>query len=163
MTINQKENKAKRLKWVLCLGIPAVLVILALALSPFWAEYEKPVSLQQIPASARQFIQTYYPQSKAALARKDVDWFEKEYTVILTDGVHLEFDRRGEWKKVKDKKALIPLGIVPSPVVEYIGENYPGTAIREISRDRREIEVKLTNRLELTFSTRNFLLLDIDD
>lgn len=163
MTINQEKSKAKRLKWALCLGIPAVLVVSALALSPFWADYEKPVRQEQLPSSARQFLQDYYPQSKVALARKDVDWFEKEYTVILTDGVHLEFDRRGRWKKVKDKKALIPAEIVPPPVLDYVRENYPGTSIREIHRDRKETEVELTNRLELTFSTRDFLLTDIDD
>lgn len=164
MTINlTPETKAKWRKWALCLGLPAIIVVIALALSPFWADYERPITRAQLPAESQQFLQTYYPQGNLALARKDVEWLEKDYVVILTDGVQIEFDRRGRWKKVKDKRGLIPFDVVPPTILQYITTNYPGVAIREISRDRWEIDVKLTNRLELTFSARNFLLMDIDD
>ena len=33
----------------------------------------------------------------------------------------------------------------------------------EISRDRKEVETGLSNRVELTFDSRTFLLTDFDD
>lgn len=167
MTTNDKpENKAKRRKWALCLGIPAALIVLLLIAGTIWDDYEKPLKKEQLPVPAQEFIAEHYPSSKVAFARMEVEWlewFKKEYKVVLTEGVQLDFDRNGEWKKVKCKTFGVPSSIVPDPIKEYLEENYPQQIVREISRDRREVEVELTNRLELTFSAKNFMLLDWDD
>lgn len=164
MTTNSQKNPMpKWKKWLLGLGIPSGIIVIALAISPFWADYEKPILRNQLPEPAQVFLQTHYGNSKTALARKDVEWLEKEYEVILTDGIQITFDRHGEWKEIKHKAGCVPMDIVPAPIQEYINENHPGLCVREISQDRREIEVELTNRLELTFSKKNFLLIDWDD
>ena len=164
MTTNHTRTPMpKWKKWLLGLGIPSGIIVIALALSPFWADYEKPVLTSQLPAPAQAFMQAHYGNSKTALARKDVEWLEKEYEVILTDGIQITFDRHGEWKEIKHKAGCVPMDIVPAPIQEYINENHPGNCVKEISQGRRKIEVDLTNRLELTFSKDNFLLIDWDD
>ncbi len=164
MTTNPNSNPTpKWKKWLLGLGIPALVIAISLALSPFWADYEKAILPSQLPAPAQAFLQTHYPQSKMALARKDVEWFEKDYEVILTDGIQLTFNRKGEWKSVRDKARCVPEAIVPEPVLDYVRTNHPDCCIKEISRGRRSLEVDLSNRLELTFDAKSLMLIDWDD
>ena len=163
MTTNHTRTPMpKWKKWLLGLGIPSGIIVIALALSPFWADYEKPVLTSQLPAPAQAFMQAHYGNSKTALARKEVDWFEKEYEVILTDGIQITFDRHGEWKEIKHKAGCVPMDIVPAPIQEYINENHPGLCVREISQDRREIEVRLLDGRECTFSAKSYLPMEID-
>ena len=41
-------------------------------------------------------------------------------------------------------------------------QNYPETVIQKIERDKHKIEVKLSNRWEITFDN-NMQVIDIDD
>lgn len=151
-------------KNALKIGIPVGVLALALLLyGLIWAEVEKPILQEELPVASRNFIESHYPGSKLALARMERDWFEKEYEVVLTDGVRIKFDRKGEWKQVKDKMTGVPPAVVPEAIMQYLQQTYPQEVIREISRDRHEIEVELSNRLELTFSARTFILTDWDD
>ena len=68
----------------------------------------------------------------------------------------------GEWKEVECKYSTVPTAIIPVQIASYVSQNYPDTQIVQIDRDKRDYEVKLTNRLELTFDL-NFNLIDIDD
>ncbi|MDE6858048.1 MAG: PepSY-like domain-containing protein, partial [Alistipes sp.] len=68
---------------------------------------------------------------------------------------------KGEWKEVDCKFTEVPAGIVPAPIAEYVVNNYPNTEVVKIEKDSREYEVKLSNRMELTFD-RRFNLTDID-
>ena len=52
--------------------------------------------------------------------------------------------------------------IVPVQIREYVRKNFPETKFVKIEKGYRDYEVKLTNRLELTFD-QNFNLVDIDD
>ena len=56
----------------------------------------------------------------------------------------------------------MPTAIIPAQIASYVSQNYPDTQIVQIDRDKRDYEVKLTNRLELTFDL-NFNLIGIDD
>ena len=51
---------------------------------------------------------------------------------------------------------------MPAPINAKVQELYPGAVVVGIDRDKRDTEVKLNNRMELTFD-RNYLLMDIDD
>ena len=44
----------------------------------------------------------------------------------------------------------------------YVNSNFPGVQVHSIDRDRRDIEVELTNGLELTFDLY-YNLIDMDD
>ena len=84
------------------------------------------------------------------------------YEVVFTNGSKVEFLKDGEWKEVECKYSTVPTAIIPAQIASYVSQNYPDTQIVQIDRDKRDYEVKLTNRLELTFDL-NFNLIGIDD
>ena len=46
--------------------------------------------------------------------------------------------------------------------MKYVKDNYPDVKVLLIERDRNDYELKLSNRLELTFDTK-YNIIDIDD
>lgn len=126
------------------------------------ADHDRPISIGEMPAAAREFIARHFPEEKVALAKMERDFPDVSYEVIFTIGVKLEFDGGGEWTKVSCKYSPMPDGIVPEALEAKAQELYPGAGVIEIERGRREVELKLVNGKELTFSLDGRLL-DIDD
>lgn len=126
------------------------------------ADHDRPISIGEMPAAAREFIALHFPEEKVALAKMERDFPDVSYEVIFTIGAKLEFDGGGEWTKVSCKYSPMPDGIVPEALEAKAQELYPGAGVIEIERGRREVELKLVNGKELTFSLDGRLL-DIDD
>lgn len=126
------------------------------------ASDDKPVKVEQLPQSAQQFIKSYFNNSKVAIAKVETDWFDKSYDVIFTDGNKLEFDKLGNWKEINCKYSAVPTTVIPAQILKYISENYPEAKVLKIERDKKDYEVKLSNRWELKFDLQ-FNLIDIDD
>ncbi len=154
-------NKLKRSTWIKVFGIMIVAIILGL--SPIWAEYEKPIGENSLPAQAKTFLQQHFPTEKIAFAKEENDYWIRTYEVILSGGVKIEFRRNGEWKKVEAKYGDVPPAIIPRPISEYLSRNFPGTTVREIEKKKREYELELSNSLELKFDSQEFFLTDYDD
>ena len=125
------------------------------------ADNYQPITRNQLPKSAQTFLSTYFPTSKTSLIRKEIDLTEISYDVIFTDGSKVEFDRKGDWTEVDCLAAPLPSGIVPKAINEVVKAQYPDAKVTKIERDYREYEVKLTNRVELTFN-KKMQLIDID-
>ena len=88
--------------------------------------------------------------------------FEKSYDVVFNNGEKLEFDRRGNWTEIDCKMSSVPSALVPAKIRSYVKATYPGTKILKLEKDDNRYEVKLSNRLEVTFN-KNFQVVDIDD
>lgn len=138
-----------------------ILIAAVLCISAVKAD-DRPIAADQLPQAARQFIKEYFPSQKVAYAKVDSGIFDTEYEVVFENGSKVEFFKNGEWKEVDCKYSAVPAGIVPSKIATYVKANYSDASIVQIDRDRREWDVKLSNRLELTFDNR-FNLIDIDD
>ena len=137
-------------------------ILMALGISTACADNDKPIAVTQLPQKAQLFIKTHFPKEKVALAKLERDFLETRYEVVFTNGSKVEFLKDGEWKEVECKYSPVPTAIIPAQIASYVSQNYPDTQIVQIDRDKRDYEVKLTNRLELTFDL-NFNLIDIDD
>lgn len=125
------------------------------------ADNYQPISQTQLPEKAQTFLATYFPEAKISLARKEIDVMELTYDVIFTDGCKVEFDRKGNWTEVDCLTHPLPSGIVPEAISKFIRAQYPDAQVTKIERDHRETDVKLTNRVELTFN-KHMQLVDID-
>ena len=125
------------------------------------ADNYKPISRDQLPEKAQTFLSTYFPESKVSLVSKETDILELSYDVIFTDGSKVEFDSKGDWTEVDCLTRPVPAGIVPEAINKVINDHYPSTQVTKIERDHREVEVKLSNRVELTFNNQ-YKLIDID-
>lgn len=125
------------------------------------ADNYQPIDCTQLPEKAQTFLSTYFPEAKISLVRKEIDVMELTYDVIFTDGSKVEFDRKGNWTEVDCLTHTLPAGIVPEAIGKVVNAHYPGAEATKIERDHREIDVKLNNRVELTFN-KHMQLVDID-
>ncbi len=126
------------------------------------ADNDRAIAINQLPQKAQEFIQTHFKTEKVAYAKMERDFLETRYDVVFTSGKKVEFLKNGDWKEVNCRYSTVPDGIVPAQIMAKIKELYPDVTVREIDRDKHDYEVKLSNRMELTFDLQ-FNLIDIDD
>ena len=138
------------------------LALLVFGVSVVRADDDQPIKINQLPEKAQQFIQKHFSKEKVAYAKMERDFMDVSYEVVFTSGTKLEFLKNGNWKEVDCKYSTLPTEIVPQEITKYVSENYPDVKMVKIDRDKRDYEVKLNNKLELTFDLK-FNLIDIDD
>lgn len=126
------------------------------------ADNDKPIQVNQLPAKAQTFLNTYFKDHKVALAKQETELFYKSYDVVFTNGEKVEFDKAGEWTEVKCQQNEVPAQIIPEAIRTYVKTNYPDTKIVQIEKDKKEYEVKLSNRWEIKFDSK-MRVIDIDD
>ena len=125
------------------------------------ADNYQPITRDQLPKKAQAFLTSYFSEIKTSLVRKEIDVMEVSYDVIFADGSKVEFDRKGDWTDVDCGVNPLPVGIVPKAIENVIRTQYPEAKAIKIERDRNEYDVKLSNRIELTFN-KKMQLVDID-
>ncbi len=126
-----------------------------------FADNDKAITINQLPANAKQFIEKHFSDLKVSYTKMETELFDKSYEIVFVDGSKIEFDKKGEWTDVDCKFTQVPDGITPQQIKNYVAANYEGTKIVEIDRDKRDYEVKLSNGLELKFDLK-FNLIEID-
>lgn len=114
---------------------------------------DKPISASELPQEAKSFLNVYYPSVDILRTIRDKDNGRVEYEVTLANGHEVTFDSNGSWKDV-DAPAMqiIPAGIAPQPIADYVATNYPNDGINEISKENYGYEVELVNTIDLRFS-----------
>ena len=126
------------------------------------ADDDKPIQVTQMPQAAQLFIKQHFADSKVALAKMESEFFYKSYEVIFTNGNKVEFDKKGEWTEIDCKHTVVHTETIPTAIRQYVTTNYPDVKVLKIERDKKEYEVKLSNRTELKFDLK-FNLIDIDN
>lgn len=126
------------------------------------ADNDKPIEVKELPQKALTFIDKYFADVKVSYAKLEEDLWEKKYDVVMVNGQKLEFDKNGEWLEVDCKYSTVPETIIPEAIRNYVKQHFPEQKIIKIERDKKEYEVKLTNKLEITFD-KKFRAIDIDD
>ena len=123
---------------------------------------DKPVDFNKLPVAAQTFINANYSGVAVLYTTKDDDLILPDYTVMLKNGVKLQFSNGGELESIKVTEGAVPSNIVPVQITEYVKAAYPDTFIKEYDVDKNSYEVKLSNRLEIKFN-RSFNVIEIDD
>jgi hypothetical protein len=113
-----------------------------------------------MPSTAQQFIVKHFLSAEIMLSTVEGYMFDKNYDVVFKNGDKIEFNRTGEWTSVNCKGG-VPAGIVPEQIASHVQAQYPGVKIIEIEKDDRHYDVKLSNRIELTFNS-SFKLVEAD-
>lgn len=112
---------------------------------------EKQISVNELPADAKSFLNTHFTNVAIATVEKDFENLSIEYEVKLVDGTEIDFDSKGVWKSISvlDGKA-IPSEIIPKCVSNYLKSKGKNQQVEELSRERRGYyEVELSNGEEL--------------
>lgn len=127
-----------------------IMAVMAVAASFSGAYAGTPVSREQLPKGASEFITRYFPGDNVRKAEKEQGRRGMEYEVDLTSGAEIDFREDGSWKEVKAARGKsVPAGIIPSAIAAHVKTNYAGQTIVEISRKRGGYEVELSNGTEL--------------
>ena len=125
------------------------------------ADNERPIQVTELPATAQQTLKQHFSERKVMLAKVENEVLSKSYEVFFADGDHIDFDGKGNWKDIECPATGVPAALVPAAITQYVKKNYPGETIKKIEKDRKEYEIKLSNRIELTFDTK-FRLINMD-
>ena len=126
------------------------------------ADNDRIVPYEKLPAKAQEFVKKYFPSEKVSYVKEEADFMELSYEVVFAQGTKVEFTGQGEWKEVDCRYSTLNEDLVPEQIRSYVRQKFPDTKLVKIEKGYRDYEVKLTNRLELTFDL-NFNLVDIDD
>ena len=126
------------------------------------ADNDRIIAFDQLPAKAREFVKQYFPSEKVSYVKEESDFMELSYEVVFAQGTKVEFTGQGEWKEVDCRYSTLNEKLVPAQIRDYVSKNFPDTKFVKIEKGYRGYEVKLTNRLELTFDAE-YRLVDIDD
>ena len=138
------------------------LVVAVVSLTVFTScDKEAFIDEAALPATAQTFIKNYFPGVQIAGVMKEGSGHWAEYDVTMTDGTQLSFNHKGEWRDVDCVNKAVPADLVPQKIASYVKSNYPDATINKVERDHKEVEVQLSNHIELTFN-KKMQLIDID-
>ena len=126
------------------------------------ADNGKVISVDKLPDRAKKFIATHFEKDKILVVTEENAMMWKEFEVHFDDGASVTFNSAGEWKEVEVRTGEVKASIVPVKISDFVKERFPAQQIKEIDRDSRDYEVKLSSGAELTFDL-NFNLIDYDD
>ena len=122
---------------------------------------DKPINVKELPAKAQTLLTKHFKGQKVMLATIESGVVSRSYDVVLRNGTKLEFDKKGNLTEIDCKQGIVPSQLIPQPIKNYLKENYPAQAVKKIEMNKKEYEVELTNRIDLTFN-KHFQLIDID-
>ena len=128
---------------IIMISLFAILVAL-----PVNAKGEKDdviISFNQLPQKAQISINTQFAVYKLVSAKYDRDIMDKTYEVYLSDGVNIEFDKKGDLLEIECKNGKVPDVVVGEALLGKIQELYPGQTIVELKIEKRWTAVKLSN------------------
>ena len=144
------------------LSLTLAFATLILTSSTAIANDDVPITPDQLPAAAQEFIKKHFPEQTIAYAEKDVDYAKTTFEVRLSDGSKIEFTANGDWDKVDCEYKAVPAVLFPEAAAKYVSAHFPGALIVKVDKELYGWDIELNNDLELKFSKEGQLL-GIDD
>ena len=123
----------------------------ALLFSAMAVTAQKKITTAELPKGANEFLAQHFSGIAVDKAKKDAEHGEKGYEVILVDGTEIEFWKDGKYREVDGKGKPIPTAFIPSNIVDYIKQHYPNEKITHIDYGHKDVDVDLTNKIDLEF------------
>jgi len=140
-----------------------VTVITVLFAVNFAAAKDVQIKFSELPQKAQTYVRTHFSESDVASVWKDTEMLlVEDYTVVLSNGLEIDFYPNGDWKEVKSRGTEIPSKIIPGGISQYVSQNYNGQRIKELKKKRYGYKVELSGDIDLEFS-QNEKFLRIDD
>lgn len=76
----------------------------------------------------------------------------------LKDGTEVEFWKDGSYREVDGGDKPIPTAFIPESVKDYVAKNYPNEKITHIDYGHKDLDVDLTNDIDLEFTKEGKIL-----
>ena len=122
------------------------------------ANAQKRIETSELPKGAQDFLKKYFSYTSVKVAKKDAEHGEKGYEVKLKDGTEVEFWKDGSYREVDGGDKPIPTEFIPSAVKDYVAKNYPNEKITHIDYGHKDLDVDLTNDIDLEFTKEGKLI-----
>ncbi len=123
---------------------------------------ESVVTLDTLPANAQVFLTQNFSDYPVSYAIKEFN----EYNVTLINGTEIEFNGKGEWKKVDMNHGVIPaavLAMLPASINSFLTASFANVPVEKIEKGFwPAYKVELVNGLELEFNSKG-ICKNIDD
>lgn len=105
-----------------------------------------------LPVAAKAVLSKNF-KSGVSLVKVDREFGRiDEFEVILKDGSEVTFDSKGNWKNVEvSTNKSVPEAFILKPIRDYVNKNHPRQNIVGIEKNRNNIEVTLSNNVEMKF------------
>ena len=130
-------------------------VLLFLAIS---ASAQKKIEVSELPKPAQDFLKKHFSYTTVVSAKKDAEHGEKGFEVKLKDGTEVEFWKDGSYREVDGGDKPIPTDFIPNNIKEYVGKNHPNEKITHIDYGHKDLDVDLTNNIDLEFTKEGKIL-----
>ncbi|MFH6951247.1 PepSY-like domain-containing protein [Flavobacterium sp. FlaQc-51] len=141
------------------------IIIIALLLLVFGitANAQKKIEITELPKPSQDFLKMHFGNSEIDVVKKDAEHGEKGYEVKLKDGTEIEFWKDGSYREVDGGKKPIPTAFIPEAVKDYVAKNHPNEKITHIDYGHKDLDVDLTNNIDLEFTKEGKILKDKKD
>ncbi|MEO8238238.1 MAG: PepSY-like domain-containing protein [Flavobacterium sp.] len=116
------------------------------------ANAQKKIEFTELPKIAQDFIKKHFSHTTVDIVKKDAEHGEKGYEVKLKDGTEVEFWKDGSYREVDGDDKPIPTGFIPKSIKDYVAKNYPNEKITHIDYGHKDLDVDLTNKIDLEFT-----------
>ena len=124
--------------------------------------HEKLIPPEQLPATAKAFVQQTFPGQMIEYAIIDTDFSKTSYELCLNNGVEMEFDMNGEWYMVDCNYDPVPQQIIPPVIANYVSTNYSEQTIVKIDKKSEGYSINLSNDVEIRFGSNGQVIEVID-
>lgn len=128
------------------------LVLLGFASLSLQAAADRRITYGQLPRPAQNFIETYFAGRSATEVSEDMDDRSVLYEVTLSDGVEIDFDAQGQWKKVEGDRIALPTGFIPAPILQHLRQRRPGDQVMEIEKNRQGYTLELSSGIKAYYN-----------
>ncbi|KUJ62971.1 hypothetical protein AR687_06145 [Flavobacteriaceae bacterium CRH] len=116
------------------------------------ANAQKKIQFTELPKTSQDFIKKYFSNTTVDVVKKDAEHGEKGYEVKLKDGTEVEFWKDGSYREVDGGDKPIPTEFIPKAVKDYVAQHYPNEKITHIDYGHKDLDVDLTNKIDLEFT-----------
>lgn len=114
--------------------------------------------LEQLPATAQEFVKTYFQDYKVQYVFSDREFADIDYKVRFEDGTEIEFNAKGDWTNVSSKQKCIPTGFILTEITNYVEAYHNDMCITDIEREFNRITIELNDTLEIEFNSKGKLI-----
>lgn len=124
---------------------------------------QKKIEVAELPKPAQDFLKKHFSHTTVETAKKDAEHGEKGYEVKLKDGTEVEFWKDGSYREVDGGDNPIPTDFIPDNIKAYVAKNHPNEKITHIDYGHKDLDVDLTNKIDLEFTKDGKILKDKKD
>ncbi len=137
-------------------------IFLAIVLLSFTisASAQKKIEVTELPNPAQEFLKKHFGNTEIETVKKDAEHGEKGFEVKLKDGTEVEFWKDGSYREVDGGDKPIPTAFIPDNIKSYVAKNHPNEKITHIDYGHKDLDVDLTNNIDLEFTKEGKILKD---